>query len=541
MKTAQTKARRGAAAKTPALRAKIDIYDTTLRDGSQGEDISYSVEDKLAIAEKLDALGMDYIEGGWPALGNAKDQAFFKRARGLHLKRARLVAFGSTRRVRERVATSLLLKGVLSAETRDVCLVGKCSDYHVTDVLRTTLDENLRIVSQSIAFMKRRRERVFFDAEHFFDGFKRNPGYALQVLAAARDAGADALVLCDTNGGVLPAQIEFATAEVRKAFPATVIGIHTHNDGELAVANSLAAVAQGARHVQGTVNGYGERCGNANLISLIPDLTLKMGFATVSEKNFNRLSALSLFVASVANLTLPDHQPYSGASAFAHKAGLHIDALQKAPGSYEHIDPSAVGNVRRLLASEQAGKAAIVGKLADFKVSAAPGDAGDILALVKQRELEGYQYGGADASLELLMRRHLGRARPAFKVLSWHVAVDRRQSIEPTEVSLKLEVSGREEHTVAEGNGPVNALDRALRKALLPHFPVLQGVELVDFKVRVLDGKGGTSARVRVLIESRDASGSVWSTVGVHENIIEACWEALLESVEYKLMKASRR
>jgi len=523
------------------MRAKIDIYDTTLRDGSQGEDISYSVEDKLAIAEELDALGVDYIEGGWPAVGNAKDQAFFKRAGKLRFKHARLVAFGSTRRVREKAADSLLLKGVLSAETRDVCLVGKCSDYHVTAVLRTTLEENLRIVSQSVGFMKRRRERVFFDAEHFFDGFKRNPGYALQVLTAARDAGADALVLCDTNGGVLPSDIEFATAEVRKAFPDTVIGIHTHNDGELAVANSLAAVAQGARHVQGTINGYGERCGNANLVSLIPDLTLKMGFATLPEKQIAKLTAVSRFVASVANLTLSDHQPYSGTSAFAHKAGLHIDALLKAPGSYEQIDPARVGNVRRLLASEQAGKAAIASKFADYDVVAGPEDAKAIIGLVKQRELEGYQYEGADASLELLVRRHLGKARQAFKVLSWHVGVDRRRTVEPTEVSLKLEVGGRVEHTVAEGNGPINALDRALRKALLPHFSALKGVELADFKVRVLDGKGGTSARVRVLIESRDALGMVWSTVGVHENIIEACWEALLESVEYKLMKSSKR
>jgi 2-isopropylmalate synthase len=300
-------------------------------------------------------------------------------------------------------------------------------------------------------------------------------------------------------------------------------------------------VAQGARHVQGTINGYGERCGNANLVSLIPDLTLKMGFATLPEKQIAKLTAVSRFVASVANLTLSDHQPYSGTSAFAHKAGLHIDALLKAPGSYEHIDPAKVGNVRRLLASEQAGKAAIASKFADYDVVAGPEDAKAIISLVKQRELEGYQYEGADASLELLVRRHLGKTKDLFKVLSWHVGVDRRKTVEPTEVSLKLELGGRVEHTVAEGNGPINALDQALRKALLPHFSVLKGVELADFKVRVLDGKGGTSARVRVLIESRDSLGMVWSTVGVHENIIEACWEALLEAVEYKLMKSSKR
>jgi 2-isopropylmalate synthase len=525
----------------PTMRAHIDIYDTTLRDGSQGEDISYSVEDKLAIAGELDALGVDYIEGGWPAIGNAKDQAFFRQAKKLRLKQARLVAFGSTRRVGEKPGQSLILKGILSAETRDVCLVGKTSDFHVTQVLRTNLDENLRIVHQSVAFMKKRRQRVFFDAEHFYDGFKRNPGYALQSLRAAHEAGADALVLCDTNGGSLPADIEFATAEVRKAFPGVVIGIHTHNDAELAVANSLAAVAQGARHVQGTINGYGERCGNANLVSLIPNLTLKMGFGTLPEKQIAKLTKVSRYVASVANLTLSDHQPYSGTSAFAHKAGLHIDALLKAPGSYEHMDPARVGNLRRLLASDQAGKAAIVRKFVDFDLVAGPEEAKAIIGLVKQRELDGYQYEGADASLELLVRRHLGKAKPVFKLLSWHVDVERRDAVAPTEVSLKLEVAGKVEHTVAEGNGPVNALDRALRKALLPHFPALKGVELVDFKVRVLGGKGGTSARVRVLIESRDPQGNSWSTVGVHENIIEACWEALHEAAEYKLMKAAKR
>jgi len=523
------------------MRAKIDIYDTTLRDGSQGEDISYSVDDKLAIAEELDSLGMDYIEGGWPALGNAKDQAFFKKARRLKLRHSRLVAFGSTRKVGEKPGKSDMLKGVLSAETRDVCLFGKTNDYHVTAVLRTNLEENLRIVAESVAFMKKRREKVFFDAEHFYDGFRRNPGYALQVLRAAREAGADSLVLCDTNGGSMPSEIEFATAEVRKAFPGTVIGIHTHNDSELAVANSLAAVAQGARHVQGTVNGYGERCGNANLVSLIPNLTLKMGFTTLPERQIAKLTKVSRFVASVANLTLSDHQPYSGTSAFAHKAGVHIDALLKAPGSYEHMDPAKVGNVRRLLASDQAGKAAIARKFVDFKLDAGPEEAKAVIGLVKKRELEGYQYEGADASLELLVRRHLGKSRTWFKLLSWHVDVERREAVQPTEVSLKLEVAGRVEHTVAEGNGPVNALDQALRKALLPHFPALKGVELVDFKVRVLGGQGGTSARVRVLIESRDPSGNAWSTVGVHENIIEACWEALVESVEYKLMKSSKR
>ena len=522
---------------------KIDIFDTTLRDGSQSPDISFSVEDKLAIAGALDELGVDYIEGGWPAIGNAKDQEFFRAAKRLKLKHARMVAFGATRKVGEKVGQSLFLKGVLAAATKDVCIVGKTSDYHVTEVLRTSLDENLRMLTESLSYLKRRRQHVFFDAEHFFDGFRRNPSYALQCLKAAYDGGADALVLCDTNGGSLPEQIAEATDEVRKAFPEAVLGIHVHNDGELAVANTLMAVDRGVRHVQGTINGYGERCGNANLVSIIPALNLKKknGYTTIPPKNLAKLTMVSRFVANIANLPLSDHQAYVGSSAFAHKAGLHTDALIKAPGSYEHMDPATVGNQRRLLASEQAGKGAIAKKFKDFNVNAGADQAKAIIGVVKQRESEGYQYEGADASLELLMRRHLNGAKPAFELLSWHVDVERRQAVEPAEASVKLRVAGEILHTVAEGNGPVNALDAALRKALLPKFPALKGVELVDYKVRVLAGKSGTAARVRVLIESRDERGSTWSTVGVHENIIEASWEALVDSVEYRLLKAKKR
>jgi 2-isopropylmalate synthase len=535
------------------MRNKVDIYDTTLRDGSQSPDISFSVDDKLAIAERLDWLGVDYIEGGWPALGNAKDRMFFRLARRLKLKRARLVAFGATRKVGEKASTSPFLQGVLSAETRDVCIVGKANDFHVTAVLKTSLDENLRMLFESIQFLKKRREKVFFDAEHYFDGFRRNPAYALQCLKAAYDAGADALVLCDTNGGSLPEQIADATDEARKAFPGAVLGIHVHNDGDLAVANTLVAVDRGVRHVQGTINGYGERCGNANLISIIPALTLKKErrYETIPERSLGRLTQVARFVANVANLPLNEHQPYVGGSAFAHKAGLHSDALIKAPGSYEHLDPARVGNTRRLLASEQAGKGAIVSKFKDFKLNARPEDARTVIAIVKQREADGYQYEGADASLELLIRRQLGRHRPAFKLLSYHVDVERRFELEPSEASVKLKVGDKVEFTVAEGNGPVNALDAALRKALLPHFPSLRGMELVDYKVRVLAGRpvaagpdsaksSGTGAKVRVLIESRDAKGSTWSTVGVHENIIEASWEALVDAVEYRLLKARR-
>ncbi len=365
---------------------KIDIFDTTLRDGSQSPDISFSVEDKLAIAEKLDELGVDYIEGGWPALGNAKDQAFFKQARRLKLKHARLVAFGATRKVGEKAAGSPFLKGVLSAETRDACIVGKSSDFHATDVLRTSLDENLRMLHESFSFLKKRRRHVFYDAEHFFDGFRRNPSYALQCLKAAYDGGADALVLCDTNGGSLPEQVAAATDEVRKAFPEAVLGIHVHNDGELAVANSLVAVDRGVRHVQGTINGYGERCGNANLVSIIPALCFKKkdkAYHSIPDRNLSKLSEVARFVASVANLPLSDHQAYVGSSAFAHKAGLHTDALAKSPGSYEHMDPALVGNQRRLLASEQAGKGAMASKFLDFKLKGDSDDARAIIGVVK--------------------------------------------------------------------------------------------------------------------------------------------------------------
>ncbi len=526
------------------MKNRIHIFDTTLRDGSQGEDIAYSVDDKLAIAARLDELGVDSIEGGWPAPGNAKDLAFFKRAKKLRLRHARLVAFGSTCRPGEKAPASAILKGVLDAETPDACIFGKTWDLHVTKVLRSTLDENLRMVHASVAFLKKRRQRVHFDAEHFFDGFKRNPGYALQVLRAAYEAGADTLVLCDTNGGTLPEQVSRATAEIRKAFPGAVLGAHMHNDGELAVANSLAAVSQGVRHVQGTMNGYGERCGNANLASLIPNLRYKLGSASIPEKQLAKLTEVSRFVASVANLPLGDHQPFTGASAFAHKAGVHIDAILKAPGSYEHMDPALVGNERRLLASEQAGKATVLAKAKAWGVRLKDAEgAKDIIRLIKQRELEGYQYEGADASLELLMRRHLGAHRPAFVLQSYHVDVERRQALEPSEASVKLQVGAKTEFTVAEGNGPVNALDAALRKALLPHYPGLKGVELIDYKVRVLNSvgqAGGTGARVRVLIESRDAKGQVWSTVGVHANIIEASWEALVDAVEWRLLKGRR-
>ena len=524
------------------MRKQVEIFDTTLRDGSQGEDVNFSVEDKLAIAEKLDSLGVHYIEGGWPAPSNVKDREFFRRAKRLKLKHARLVAFGGTCRPGEPASKSAIVKGALDAETRDVCIVGKASDFHVEKVLKTSLDENLRILHDTFSFLKKRRQRVFFDAEHFYDGYKRNPSYSLSCLMAAFEAGVDALVLCDTNGGSLPWEIERITAEVRKAFPGSVLGIHVHNDAELAVANTLAAVGQGVRHVQGTINGYGERCGNANLCSIIPDLRFKMGMHSVPDAYIKRLSQVSRFVASVANLPLNAHQPYTGGSAFAHKAGLHIDALIKAPGSYEHMDPAVVGNERKLLASEQSGKATAVAKAAAFGVRLKGGSdsARGFIQLVKQRELEGYQYEGADASLELLMRRHLGSETRYFELESYHVSVERRSAIEAAEATIKIKVKGSRQHTVAEGNGPVNALDMALRQALMPYYPKIKNTELLDFKVRVLQSSGGTGAKVRVLMQTSDGKKS-WNTVGVHENIIEASWEALVDSVEYMLLKSGAK
>lgn len=517
-------------------RKQVEIFDTTLRDGSQGEDVNLSVDDKLAIAEKLDELGVHYIEGGWPAPANAKDIAFFKRAKKLRLKHARLVAFGSTRRMRGKAKTDPIIKSLLSAETRQVCIFGKSWDLHVLKVLKTTLDENLAMISDSVSFLRKRRERVFYDAEHFFDGYKNNPSYALSCLKAAFDAGADCLVLCDTNGGCLPWEVETIVADVTKAFPLGSIGVHVHNDGELAVANTLAAVSKGARHVQGTINGLGERCGNANLVSVIPALKFKMGLQSIPDKNIVRLTEMARVISSISNIPLGDHSPYAGLSAFAHKSGVHIDAVLKESRSYEHLKPELVGNERRFLASEQAGKATIERKFKDFKINAGTEQAKEIIALVKQREFDGYQYEGAEASLELLMRKHLGRSGRYFELESYHVSVESRGSVEPAEATVKIVVKGERHHTVAEGNGPVNALDTALRQALSPYFKSLKNTELIDFKVRVLQSSGGSGAKVRVLMETTDGKRT-WNTVGVHENIIEASWEALVDSVEYKLLK----
>jgi 2-isopropylmalate synthase len=514
----------------------VEIFDTTLRDGSQGEDVHFSVEDKLAIALKLDELGVHWIEGGWPAPGNAKDVAFFKAAKKLKLRRSGLVAFGSTRRAHGKAGSDPILGALLKAETRNACIFGKSWDLHVHKVLKCSLDENLAMISESVGFLKKRREKVFYDAEHFFDGYKNNPSYALSALKAAHDAGADCLVLCDTNGGCLPSEVEAICADVAKSFPAGSIGVHTHNDGELAVANALAAVSKGARHVQGTINGLGERCGNANLVSLIPALRFKMGLKSIPDAKIPRLTETARAISSIANLPLNSHSPYAGLSAFAHKSGVHVDAMMKDSRTYEHLRPELVGNERRILASEQAGKATMALKFRAYRIQAGPEQAREIASLVKERELQGYQYEGAEASLELLMRSHLGKGLKYFELESYHVSVESRGSVGPAEATVRLKVRGRLQHTVAQGDGPVNALDKALRQALVPHFSSLRKTELVDYKVRVLQSSSGTGAKVRVLMETTDGKRA-WSTVGVHENIIEASWEALVDSVQYKLMK----
>jgi 2-isopropylmalate synthase len=517
----------------------VQIFDTTLRDGSQGEDISFSVEDKLAIAEKLDDFGVHYIEGGFPAAGNEKDIVFFQRARKLKFRNARLVAFGSTRRSKFKPGQDPSLKGLLEAETPTVCLFGKSWDLHATEVLGISLEENVGLIADSVAFIKRRGRELVYDAEHFFDGYKSNPSYALDTLKAAADAGADSLVLCDTNGGCTPEDITHILREVMARFPGKLIGIHAHNDGELAVANSLAAVRQGVRQVQGTINGLGERCGNANLISVIANLKFKLGLDSIPEKSLSRLTEVSRFVANVANLVPNDHQPFVGQSAFAHKSGVHSHAVAKTPVSYEHVAPELVGNTRRILISEQAGISSVISKARQFGFELDKGSAKtkNIIGLVKKLESEGYQFEGADASFALLLRRNLASHTPSFLVEGYRVAVEEWKEAEPESVGfVKVLVKGERRLAQAVGNGPVNALDKALREALAGYYPSLAKTHLIDFKVRVLQGKDGTASKVRVLMETTDGVDT-WNTVGVHPNIIQASCEAMADSFEYKLLK----
>jgi 2-isopropylmalate synthase len=515
---------------------KITLYDTILRDGMQAEGISFSLEDKLAIARRLDDLGLDYIEGGYAA-SNPKDRQFFAEAAKLGLKNSKIVAFGSTRRTDTKVEDDASLGAILDCKTTAAALVGKSWDMHVRDVLGCSPDENLQLCAESVAYMKSKALETLFDAEHFYDGYKDNPEYAIKVLTAAAEAGADVLVLCDTNGGSLPNEIYEITRAVCEKFGPMIIGIHAHNDSDCATANSLAAVRAGARQVQGTINGLGERCGNANLCTVIPDLAFKMGFEVLSSEKIKMLTEISRFVFEIGNLTPVMNMPYVGESAFAHKAGLHVNALRKNKKTYEHIDPELLGNERRFLISELSGKSNVLAQLEKAKITEDRKLASKILHRVQELENQGYQFEAADASFDLLVKKITGTYKPFFELIKYYVTVERRPAGQMVnEATVKLKVGDNIEHVVGEGDGPVNALDAALRKSLERFYPGIREVHLIDYKVRVVNARAGTAARVRVIIESRDKN-SIWGTVGVSENIIEASWLALVDSVEYKLQK----
>ena len=522
----------------------LKLYDTTLRDGSQKEGISFSVVDKLRIARKLDELGVHYIEGGWPG-SNPKDAEFFEQARELQLAQARIAAFGSTRRPKTRPETDGNLVALAESGAGIATVVGKSSDRQVTQVLETSLDENLSMIAESIEYLARQGMGTFFDAEHFFDGFKSNPDYALRCLEVAAGAGAECLVLCDTNGGALPEEVARAVEAALRCTNAE-IGIHTHDDGGLAVANTLAAVRAGATQVQGTINGYGERCGNANLCTIIPTLKLKMGIDCVTGKQVERLTEVSRLVSEAANLVPDACLPYVGLSAFSHKGGLHVSGVSKWADAYQHINPALVGNQQRVVVSELSGRGNIIYKARERGIDLPPqgAEAQKLLEQVKLLESRGFQYENAEASFELLVHRALPDYHPPFELVDFMVVVEKRRRY-PTgdrpeetlaEAMVKVKVGADIMHTVAEGNGPVNALDRALRKALLQFYPRLEAVKLVDYKVRILEESTGTESQVRVLIESSDGTDD-WRTVGSSANIIEASWLALVDSLEYWLAK----
>ncbi|MFW6036620.1 MAG: citramalate synthase [Desulfonatronovibrio sp.] len=523
---------------------KIKVYDTTLRDGSQAEDVHFSTEDKVRIACKLDELGIDYIEGGWPA-SNPTDQKFFKEILNYDLKNARVAAFGSTHAAKTTAESDPNLQSLINAQTRAVTIFGKTWDVHVHDALRTTLERNLELIHDSLAYLKPRVQELFFDAEHFFDGFKANRDYALTCLKKALEGGAESVILCDTNGGTTPLEIMEIIREVKTSIPDIPFGIHTHNDSELAVANTLLAVDLGATQVQGTINGYGERCGNANLCSIIPDLQLKMGVECIPENNLSLLTNVAHYVAEIANLGAFHRQPFVGRSAFAHKGGIHVSAVRRNARTYEHIVPELVGNKQRILLSDLAGQSNILFKAKRYGFHLDKDDPFvlDLLSKLKNLESQGYEYSAAEASFELLLNRTLGRARKYFTLDSYRVLESKRgREEEPvSEATVMVRVGGMLEHTASSGKGPVNALDNALRKALEKFYPSLSEMHLVDFKVRVFSVNDtgsftGTASRVRVLLESADKT-SQWVTVGVSYNVIEASRQALDDSLNYKLFK----
>ncbi len=527
--------------------ARITIYDTTLRDGTQAENFNLSTDDKIRITLKLDELGIDYVEGGWPG-ANPTTTEYFSEIKNYRLRHSKLTAFGSTRNFKNRPDNDPNLRALIAAGTPGITIFGKTWDVHVRDALQIGLDDNLTIIGDSLAYLRPHVSHLFYDAEHFFDGFKNDQDYAFATIDRASAAGAECIVLCDTNGGTLPMEIEEITRAVRAHFQKygsnIELGIHAHNDGESAVANSLMAVAMGITHVQGTINGVGERCGNANLTSIMPALALKMGCDFSAANNLASLSETSRFVFELANLAHNKFQPYVGAAAFAHKGGIHVSAVKRNPRTYEHIEPEKVGNSRRILISDQSGRSNVLHKARKFGIDLDSSDprVTSILDQLKDLEKQGYQFEGAEASFELLMRKALGKARSYFELHGFRVICQKSDGDKPPqdEATIIIEVGGKKVHTAALGEGPVNALDNALRKALSQFYPALVEMELKDFKVRVLASDHGTGARVRVLIESRDLQ-SEWGTVGVSHDIIEASWQALVDSITYKLMKDEGR
>ncbi|MCA9408723.1 MAG: citramalate synthase [Candidatus Omnitrophica bacterium] len=521
--------------------AQITIYDTTLRDGSQTEGISFTVNDKIKITEKLDELGVHYVEGGWPG-SNPKDKEYFKAVKGRKFKNIKIAAFGSTRRAKIKAAEDANLKELIASGAETITIFGKSWDLHVTDVIKTTLDENLQMISDSVKYLKSKKRQVFYDAEHFFDGYKNNFQYALSTVLAAQDAGADCIIFCDTNGGTLPQEIKRIILEIKHRFTVPM-GIHVHNDLDLGVSNSLAAIEAGCTQVQGTFNGLGERCGNADLCTIIGILKTKLNIPSIPEKNVDKLMETSYFISDISNLKLPDNAAFVGHSAFAHKGGVHIDAMLKNPLAYEHVTPEIVGNRRRFITSELAGKMPIVLKAEqmNIKLDKKSPEAKKLLLALQEKEHSGYQFEAADASFELFMKRHLKKYKPFFKLEGFKTASEKRFDGRIfAEASIRVEVNGESHFSASEGDGPVDALDRALRGALTKFYPNLAEMHLSDYKVRVLDSKQGAAAKVRVLIESQDKNDA-WTTVGVHENIIEASWEALTDSIEYKLLKDQKK
>ncbi|HVA43548.1 MAG TPA: citramalate synthase [Acidimicrobiales bacterium] len=524
--------------------AAVDVYDTTLRDGSQQEGLSLTVDDKLRVAEQLDHLGVAWIEGGWPG-ANAKDTEFFRRApRELSLHTARLAAFGMTRRAGVKAEEDEVLRYLLDAGTEAVCIVGKAWDYHVLEALQTTLDEGVRMVADSVAYLKSQDRLVFYDAEHFFDGYKANPDFSTQVVRAAQEAGADAIVLCDTNGGTLPHEVEAILVEVAPLLTAQ-LGVHFHNDGGCGVANTLAGVRLGATQVQGCVNGYGERAGNADLAAAIPNLSLKMGVRTIPPERIERLTAVSHHIAELVNISPHPQQPYVGMSAFTHKAGLHTSAIVRSRDAYEHISPDAVGNGTRFVVSEMAGRSTLLLKAQELGLELDGAALGEVLDSLKELEHRGYHFEAADGSLDLLMRRATGWKQDYFRLESFRVSTELRALTADgalgeagdvvTEATIKVWVGDERIVATAEGNGPVNALDGALRQAVGNRFPQLTRIHLTDYRVRVLDTNKGTGAVTRVLLDSTDGERT-WATIGVSHNIIEASWAALVDSIVYGLL-----